>query len=260
MNTITSRLLAGVAALLAAVSLAVAVPAPSGASAACIRTVFIEPESSFTEAGGSLIFRVYSSGCAAAGTVSYLATDGSAQTPADFTLPPGQINLPAGDLSSRAVTVHIVADALREADVEDFTVRLVGPSANVRVAAATGRGRILDEDDLGLIALLDDVVCVREYIPENIDCEPEPEVNLAYGEPVTVHWSTVDGTARAGVDFVGVVDQVVTIPAGALRARLSVELLRRPTEAPRRWFYVRIFNPSAGTIADSVGVVTLEGS
>ncbi|MGE5830582.1 MAG: Calx-beta domain-containing protein [Micromonosporaceae bacterium] len=260
MNTITSRLFAGIAALVAAVSLAVVVPAPSGASAACIRTVLIEPQSSFAEGGGGLTFRVYSSGCAAAGTVSYQAAAGSAQTPGDFTLPPGLIRLPAGDLRPRSITAQVVADTVHEADVEDFTVRLVGPSADVRVAAATGHGRILDDDDLDLTAVTDDVICVREYIPENIDCEPEAKPNFAYGPPVTLHWSTVDGTARAGVDFVGVTDQVVTIPAGALRVTVPVELLAPLPGKPRRWFYVQIFNPSTGTIADPVAVVTLEAS
>jgi len=256
MNRITSRLVAGGIALVTAVSLAVVAAPAAGAAQTCVRDVSIEPEASVAESGGTLTLRVLSSGCAAAGTVSYLVTPGSAQIPSDFILVSGVVKLPAGSMSPRPITATVVADAVAEPVIEDFTVWLHDPSANIRVLDSVGRGRILDDETPTLVWVADGEICPVDYIDETIDCIPKGYPNIASNEPVTVHWSTVDGTALAGVDFVGVVDQVVTVSAGARGFALPVRLLRQPPDT-QRWFYVQIFNPSAGTIADPVAVITI---
>jgi len=259
MNRITSRLVAGGISLVTAVSFAVVATPATASVPTCVRDVSIEPEASVAESGGTLTLHVLSSGCAAAGTVSYLVTPASAQNPSDFILLSGVVKLPAGNMSPRPITAKIIADAVPETAIEDFTVWLHGPSPNIQVLNSVGRGRILDDESPHLVAVVDGEICTADYIDETIDCEPEGYPNFASNEPVTMHWSTADGTAVAGVDFVGVVDQVVTIPAGAHRFTLPVQVLRQPPDT-QRWFYVRIFNPSVGTIIDPVAVITIQRS
>jgi hypothetical protein len=254
------RILTGCLALVGATVLT---PAP-GYAATCQRTVTIAPEVSAGEGTGTLTFAVRSAGCTAAGSVSYTVEAGTAQAAVDFVLPSGRLEWGTGDAGPRPITATITPDLVREAELEDFTVRLTDPSPGVRVVATTGRGRILDDDGLWLTLVVDDDICEE---PEDCECaDVHPKFNcepvgiaLAWALPITLRWSTVDGTAAAGVDFVGVTDQLVTVPAGATRVDLPVRLLGRPA-GPHRWFSIRIFAPSQGRIVDGTAVITIEGS
>jgi hypothetical protein len=245
-----------------AVCLAVAVAAaPAGRSAAaepCQRTVAISQQVTTGESAGTLTFEVRSTGCAAAGSVAYAGTAGTAQPAADFRLPNGTLRWDAGDTAVRSITATIADDRVREATLEDLTVRLTAPSAGVAVLHGTGNGRIIDDDGPGPSWVLDDgtvPMLGHGYFCANPPPEPpEPP------KPLTLVWQTGDGTAVAGVDYLAVTDRVQTLPAGATRIELDLTLLPRPAGTPSRWFTVRIVAVSAGTVVDAVAVVTLDGS
>jgi hypothetical protein len=74
----------------------------------------------------------------------------------------------------------------------------------------------------------------------------------------TMTYSTSDGTAKAGVDYVAVTNKTVTIPAGAPFGSLPFQLIPREPGTTRRWFTVRITSVSSGVIVKPVAVVTLE--
>ncbi|WDZ87252.1 Calx-beta domain-containing protein [Micromonospora cathayae] len=263
-----------VAALLVVAASLVAVGSPG--LAACQRVIVINPEVTVSEGAGRLIFTVFSGGCAASGQVAYAVTAGGAQPGVDFALSAGQLRWAAGDSTTRRITVTVALDSVPEPALEDFRVTLVNPSPGVRVAHGVGYGRILDDDGLGFAWAVDDQICPQWVV----DQTPPPGEPWIVGEqrrlcdlvegaiylvpppgPVmTARWETADGTAQAGVDFVGVTDRVVAVPAGATLVALPVKLLSRPEAPQRRWFYVRAFAPSHGTVVDGVAVVTLLGS
>jgi FtsP/CotA-like multicopper oxidase with cupredoxin domain len=258
------RVLAGLLTIMAVVGGAGLGPQPSFA-ATCQRTIGIDQEVSAGEGTGTLTFLVHSGGCPAAGTVSYTVTAGSAQPGVDFQLANGSLRWAAGDTGPLPVTATLKADPFREADVEDFTVHVGASSPNVRVAVGTGHGRIIDDDGLDLVFVIDDTVCPPSglYLFDvhggSINCDGSLDLSIAPGEPVGVHWSTMDGTARAGVDFVAV-DTTVTVAAGQVRVRLPLRLLPQPRGTPSRWFSLVIASSTAGTVTDRVAVITVPGS
>ena len=197
-------------------ALTLAAPAPSVAQT-CQRTVSVSPQASAGEGTSTLTFAVYSGGCAAAAEVSYEATAGIATPGTDFRLPRGTLRWAAGDTAVLTVTVVILLDSLRENAIEDFTVRLGNASPGARIIQSMGQGRILD-DDGPTVFVVDDRPCpppsplekcscdlfdtmpIRPYCPGDVFTSAPPL------SPVTLHWSTIDGTAKAGIDFVPVVD------------------------------------------------------
>jgi hypothetical protein len=264
------RVVAGWLAIVATIGVSVAPGGSPGFAGPCARTVSIEPQVSAGEGAGTLTFSVYSGGCATAGGVAYTVTAGTAQANVDYTLANGQLRWAAGDVGTRLITAAIAPDLIPEADLEDFTVQLVGPSPDVRILDATGQGRILDDDGLGLRLVVDDIkkcpppgahpaagFIASDVGGMDIICDTSVAFSGPLSEPAVVHWSTIDGTAHAGVDFVGVVNQAQTVGVGATSVTLQVRALPRPPGTPSRWFAVWISSVSTGTIVDSVAIVTL---
>jgi hypothetical protein len=75
-------------------------------------------------------------------------------------------------------------------------------------------------------------------------------VSLSEAAPqdVTVHYRTADGSAVAGQDYVGVTDEVVTIPAGQLLGTARVEVIGDVTFESFETFSVQLFNPEGASI------------
>jgi len=260
-------------------------PSLAGASpATCQRMVGIDTQHSAGEGTGGVVFTVRTAGCATAGSVSYAVASGTAQAGIDFQAASGTLQWAAGDLSPRRITVTFLQDPLREADLETMSVSLREPSQGVSVVAATGQGRVIDDDAAEPRSAVDDspcghltpnqlCVCLPQPMPEpisvdNIDgtdggkdrCVIELSLSAPIPVPASVWWRTMDGTAVAGVDYVGVTDQRLEVPAGASTVELPVRLLHRPPGRPASWFAVHVVAVSPGVVADPVAVVTLAGS
>lgn len=254
-------------ALAAAAALGAALTLPAAGSPAyaapCLRTVSINPELTAAEGAGQLVFGVHSTGCAAAGQVTYTVTAGSAG-PDDFTLAGGVLAWGSGEVAVRTVAAAIVPDTVVEAALEDFTVTLTEPSRSVRLGVAAGHGRILDDDAEPGLAVDDQTCHAAPALHTVTAADPVTLCDLHQGNIIlvppwtatTVVWHTVDGTARAGVDYVAVTGRRVTIPAGTPRVELAVPLLR-PAGAPARSFTVQIDPVPAGTVADGSATVTI---
>jgi hypothetical protein len=250
-------------------ALTVAAPVPSVAQS-CQRTVSVSPQVSAGEGVGTLTFTVYSGGCAAAAEVSYEAVAGTAMPGSDFTLPRGTLRWAAGGTSALTVTAVLLPDSLRENEIEDFTVRLVNASPGARIVQSWAQGRILDDDGPTGYTVVNDAICPQLSPYERCTCAYntmpiEPScINLSLSAPLpspaTVHWSTVDGTAKAGIDFVPVVNGVQTVAAGTTSGSLSVQLIPRPSGTPSRYLYVRISGVSVGVVVDAWATVTISGS
>jgi hypothetical protein len=266
--TLRWRRLAGCVA--AAVVVGIAQGPAVGHAEGCERTVSVSPQVSGGEGTGNLTFAVYSTGCNAAGEVTYRVEPGSASS-ADFTLANGVVRWAAGETQTRYITAQLRPDLEAEPAIEDFTVWLVATTPTVRLALATGHGRILDDDGPVPSSAVDDAACLKAsyVIHRCVPCETQmmPKACVVFelsvpadgGTPMTARWSTVDGTAEAGVDYVPVLDQVTTVPIGGTDVALPVQVLPRPPGTPTRWFEVRISAVSLGLVVDAVAVVTILG-
>src|SRR5207249_10396501 len=85
-------------------------------------------------------------------------------------------------------------------------------------------------------------------------------------QPVTVNYSTVNGTARSKANKPNPADYTaksgtVTIPAGSQTATISVIIIADNVLEPTEQFYVELGKPDNAAIAKSTGTVTiLEGT
>ncbi|MEV4416834.1 Calx-beta domain-containing protein [Catellatospora sp. NPDC049609] len=290
--TMKSRMLPALAAAvtaMAAVTAAAAVADQPGAAADCQRSVAIDPQVTVAESAGTLTFTVYTASCAAAGSVAYTVTDGTARRPGDYQLASGVLQWSAGDTGSRQVRAAVTGDGLTEPLLEDFTVTLGNPSQHVRVVSPVGRGRIFDDDTQLRAATIDHRLCLLEPrtspppptpLPSpSPSSKPDPDpgwgttptpctiesgniVSTPFGlnTPATagqtVHFRTSDADLVAGLDYVAV-DRTITIPAGATTVVIPIQLLPHAFTQSGKHFDVVISSYSAGEVVSGTARVTV---
>jgi Tol biopolymer transport system component len=77
------------------------------------------------------------------------------------------------------------------------------------------------------------------------------------GHPVTVTYSTLNGTATAGQDYLAA-SGTVTVPAGATRALIPISVTSDGDGAASEHFFVKIGSPVGGSIVDGQAQVDLQ--
>jgi hypothetical protein len=81
----------------------------------------------------------------------------------------------------------------------------------------------------------------------------------ASGSPVSVPYTTHNGSAVAGTDYTSTSGTLV-FPAGETAENITVPILHRSGSAQARSFSVTLGTPTNATVADGTGVVTIEAS
>ena len=81
----------------------------------------------------------------------------------------------------------------------------------------------------------------------------------ASNSTVTVHYATHDGTALAGTDYTST-SGTLTFGPGETAENVTVPIIDRTGTAPTRRFTVTLSSPTAATIVDGTGVVTIGAS
>jgi hypothetical protein len=191
-------------------------------------------------------------GCPATGAVHYRTVDGSAVAGQDYVATTSTLSWSAP--GPRVVAVQVERDDLYEPD-EEFAVELFGPRG-VTIVDGTATAKVLNDDE-GVqgggvvVAVPAGGIC---WWPSD-HCGIPVQLNTIALAPVSLSLRTVDGTAVAGRDYVPIKKQVVTIPAGADRVDVPVELLT--DAAPGEYFGVEISDVTAGTIGVARGKVTI---
>ena len=168
------------AVIVAAALLPFGLPAPAPASAdACQRSVWIDPMMTVPESAGLLNLTVHTSGCAAAGSVAYAASSGTAAAGVDFELPDGILQWQPGDLGARTVTAAVVDDGQPGAALAEFTVTLLAPSPSIQVIGSIAQPRILDDDIERPVIAIDDQWCIHPpvVVPPMPNAAANPAAN-----------------------------------------------------------------------------------
>lgn len=192
--------------------------------------------------GAKMAFEVTSTaGCA--GTVKYRTVDtkggeGWATAPEDYAATAGGLQLSGA--GSQLVLVPIVPDHAAEPD-ELVRVELYEPSG-ATITRQVATGTILDDEGVTLGLDGGKIYYDEEAVLIPVDISAAPEA------PVTVEYRVFDGTARDGVHYTAV-RGVLTIPAGATTAHITVPLLDGAVRDPGAYFNVELSAPSAGTLS-----------
>jgi hypothetical protein len=77
---------------------------------------------------------------------------------------------------------------------------------------------------------------------------------------VTVDYTTVDGTARAGTDYTLLGDGTLTFNPGQTVKNIPVAITNRAGNLPARRFAITLANPQHATLADATGTVVIGAS
>lgn len=163
------------------------------------------------------------------------ATEGT-----DYLAAGGTLSFAPGE-TSKLVSVMVVGDSEVEPD-ETFRVTLTNP-LNAVLIENRGYGTII-QDDIG-ITIHDG--WVTEGDQGSNDLVVEVTLTGPSTVPVGIDFTTRDGSAVAGLDYVATSGRFM-IPANALRAEIIVRVLGDTLFEPSETFVVDLSSPSAGSL------------
>jgi subtilisin-like proprotein convertase family protein len=187
--------------------------------------------------------------------VDFATSDLTATAGADYLAQSGTLVFAPG-VTSRTISVPVAGDVLAEPD-EAFKIVLNNPvNANLVVTEALCAIR---DNDHSLISISDAVVA--EFPGGLTNAVFLVSLSTSNSRPVTVDFTTADGTALAGSDYVGT-NGTLTIPPGATRTSILVAVLDEARDETNETFLVSISNPNPinATLAKSEAVGTIVDS
>lgn len=189
-----------------------------------------------TGANSTFVFPVtLSAASASTVTVDYATSDGPGANPAtgvplgstnsngDYYSASGTLTFPAGTTTEN-IDITVIGDTTVEPD-ETFSVTLSQPS-NANLGQAVGTGTILNDDTsnptIPVISLNDENVT---QVQGGTNASFVVSLTSAASQPVTIDYSTTDGTAVAGTNYTAETNQVLTIPTGATSETINIPIL-----------------------------------
>ncbi len=180
--------------------------------------------------------------------VTYMVS-GTANPGADYTAITANVTIPAGS-SSATRTVTPVDDAAIEGD-ETVIVRL-NANANYNVGAPDAATiTIVDKPNASV-----NNVAVTEGNSGTANAVFTVTLSAASAQTVTVNFSTANGTAAAGADYVAQ-SGVVTFTPGQTSKTITVVVNGDSLVEPNETFFVNLSSPTNATIAAGQGIGTI---
>ena len=170
---------------------------------------------------------------------------------ADYLTTSGVVVIPAGT-TTRTQTVGIVSDATTE-DNETFYVNLSAPTG-AELEKAQGVATIVD-DDLPVPTISMNDVSVNEGDNGTTDAAITLSVTPATSQNVTVHWSTADGTAVGGEDYV--VSSGTTDPFVDGHTTIHIPINGDLTIEPNETVLINFDSPSGAILGRSQATLTI---
>ena len=175
-------------------------------------------------------------------TVTYGTVDVTAAAGSDYTAPAvGAVQTIAAGSTAATVDVALVNDDAAE-DVETFRLEVTG-AVNAQRDDSVGVATIIDDDGLVQV-LVDDPDSVYEGDGASVVFT----VRLSRAEgtnPVTVVYSTADGTATSGSDYTAATSQTLTFAATETVKTVSVPLVNDDVVESAETFRLVLSSPSS---------------
>jgi len=181
--------------------------------------------------------------------VQYATSDGTAMAGSDYAATSGALLFLPGTVQ-QVITVPIVGDTQVEPD-ETFTLTLTDP-VSATLLKPEGVGTILS-DELSRLSVSDAVISEGNAIGSMAF-----SVTLNTPSPwqATVDYSTADGTALAGSDYL-TASGTLTFAPGDLEQMITVTVLGDPMFEPDETFTVTLTNPISAALTRAQGAGTL---
>lgn len=185
-------------------------------------------------------------------TVGYATTGNTATAGSDFVAASGTVTITPG-LTSQPVNITINGDTTPEPD-ETYFVNLSSPT-NATISDSQGIGTITNDDVATPTISINDV-SVTEGNAGTTTAGFTVSLSSTSTQTVTVNFATADNTAAAGSDYVANSGTVTFAPGQTsqpITVTINGDLLNEPNET----FNVNLSSPSNATIADNLGVGTI---
>lgn len=170
-------------------------------------------------------------------TINYATADGTAGS-SDYGSASGTLIFQPGQPPSQKITVLANGDHEFEAN-ENFVVNLSTPNSYAEIVQGTGIGTIIDDEPRISIA---DTYNYGDYSPFAFAVS----IPAASDQVVTVDFTTVDGTALAGVDYV-FTSGTLTFAPGVTAMTIWVDVLD-PTYGDNKYFTIQLSNASSNAL------------
>ncbi|WP_169751159.1 beta-propeller fold lactonase family protein [Wenzhouxiangella marina] len=132
-----------------------------------------------------------------------------------------------------------------------FEVHLSNPSAEVGLLKPVGIATILDNNTVPELAI-EDITVSEPPVGNTTQAVFRVSLSEAWTQPVSVDWTTANGTAIAGQDYVAD-SGTLLFAAGQVSRQIPVTILANPSGADQRDFFVNLSNPVQASIADGSG-------
>jgi hypothetical protein len=186
-------------------------------------------------------------------TVKYATEDGSATTiDNDYVATTNTLTF-APNTTTQTFTVKVNGDRKFEDD-EQFKVILSEPTNGSVSVAQGGAIATIKNDDVAPIV----TITAPASLPEGNTGVSQANfvVSLAdpSGKPVTVNYSTVDGTALAGEDYTAQLNQTLTFAPGETQKTIAIDVLGDTKRENDETFSVKLTSATDATLSDPNGV------
>lgn len=185
-------------------------------------------------------------------SINAIPSNGSARAPGDYTSGGIRLVYDPGELS-HTFSVPVNGDLLNEI-TETFFVILSSP-VNCSIGRGRGVGTILDNDPVPSITI--DNVSIGEGNTGQRVASFRLKLSAPSGQLVKATFSTADGTATAGNDYVAVAPTQIAFTTGNSFAYARVLINGDVLNEQNETFFVNLASPVAATIADDQALGTI---
>nr|WP_322714928.1 Calx-beta domain-containing protein [Nostoc sp. ChiSLP03a]MDZ8216167.1 Calx-beta domain-containing protein [Nostoc sp. ChiSLP03a] len=184
-------------------------------------------------------------------TVNYSTTDGTATAGNDYIATNGTISFASGEIS-KTITVQVIGDTLDEFD-ETFRVNFTNPT-NATIITNQVIATILDDDAAPTLTIGDRSITEGDNGTATITYTVS--LDTASAKPISVKYTTADGTAIAGTDYIAT-NGTITFAPGETTKTISVQVLGDTIDEFDETFFLNLSDATNATIADNQGVGTI---
>lgn len=181
-------------------------------------------------------------------TVVYATANDTAVAPEDYTATAGILTFPPG-VGVRTVVVPVVGDGMDEPD-ETFTLNL-GSATGAVIADNTAVGTIVDDEAAVTLAIADSDTPEGDGGTGTLAFPVTLSGPSAF--PVTVGFSTANGTATAPGDFTAT-SGTLSFAAGQTQRSVEVQVVSDLQDEPDETFTVGLSSPTNATLGDATAV------
>ena len=183
--------------------------------------------------------------------VNFTTVDETATAGNDYAATSGTLTFAPGE-TTKTIPVTIIPDLLDEAN-ETFAVQ-ISDATNATLPTLNVRVTINDNDPAPVMSISN--ASIQEGTSGTRELIFTVSLSAASGRPVTVRYSTSNGTARSGVDYQAATG-TVTFAAGETSQTIRITLLSDALFEADETFFVRLTSPVNATLGTARGTGTI---